>query len=116
MGAAIASCLAPRTKLPSFVSSTTCKTNSSSRSAPCSFCGCWLRVTEGVRQEEVIFQTMVIVIDHIRTKIAAGMLDSAEGLAQVVQGDDIGRQDVGAAPQLPPALLIPDLAVAAFFL
>src|SRR5215831_1777800 len=44
------------------------------------------------------------------------MLDSTEGLAQVVQGDDIGRQDVRATPQLPPALFIPDLAVATFFL
>jgi hypothetical protein len=44
------------------------------------------------------------------------MLHGTEGLAQVVQGDDIRCQDVGAAPQLPPALLIPDLAVATFFL
>ena len=76
----------------------------------------YLRVAEGVREEEVVLQTIVIVIDHVCTEIAPWMLHGTEGLAQVVQGDDIGCQDVGATPQLPPALLIPDLAVATFFL
>jgi hypothetical protein len=71
----------------------------------------YLRVTESVRKEEVVLQTIVIIVDHILPEVTAGVVHGAQGLTYVVQGNDIRRQDIGATPELSPALLVPDLAV-----
>ena len=76
----------------------------------------YLRVPEGVGEEEVVLQAIVIVVHHVLAKVTARVPHGAEGLANVVQRDDIGGQNIGAAPKLTPTLLVPDLAVPALLL
>src|SRR5271166_6136052 len=67
-------------------------------------------------QEEVVARTVSVVILEVLAEIALRMLDGAERVLQMERGDDVGRQDVGAAAELAPGQLVPQLAVAALAL
>jgi hypothetical protein len=43
-----------------------------------------LRVTESVGEEEVVLQTIVIIVHHIGTEVTPWMLHGTESLAQVI--------------------------------
>ncbi len=50
-----------------------------------------LGVTQGVRQEEVVLQTVAVVVDDVLAKVTVRILDRAQRLANVVERDDIRR-------------------------
>src|SRR5947209_7298742 len=71
-----------------------------------------LRITQGMGQEQVVEHAMLVIILKVLAKITTGMADRAELRLEVKPRDNIWRQNVGAAPELPPSELIPQFTVA----
>jgi len=72
-----------------------------------------LGVAQRMGQEQVIFHAVAVVVDHVFSEIAVGVLDGAKGVLHVVQGDDKWCQNIRTAPQLAPRLAVPNLAIPA---
>ncbi len=70
-----------------------------------------LRVAQGVGQKEIVFHTVAVIVDHVGAKVAVVAGHGTEFIANIVEGDDVGRQNIRSA-ELAPALLVPDFAVA----
>jgi hypothetical protein len=62
-------------------------------------------------QKEVMAHAGFVVILDVLAEIAFRVLDGAELVFEVHWRDDLGRQDVGAAAELAPAELVPQLAI-----
>ncbi len=72
-----------------------------------------LRVAQRMGEKQVVLQAIFVVVLQVLAEIAFGMFDCAEFVLQVQRRDDVRRQNVGAAAELPPGQLVPELAVAA---
>ena len=71
-----------------------------------------LRVAQRVGQEQVVLHAVAMVVNDVLAEIAPGMLHLPQRVADSHQADDVRREDVRAATELPPRFLIPDFAVA----
>src|SRR5271165_4109481 len=70
-----------------------------------------LRVAESMGEEEVVAHAVPIVIFQVFAEVAFRVPDRTKLVFEVKRGNDVGREDVGAAAELAPGELVPQLAV-----
>ena len=71
-----------------------------------------LRVAQRVGQEQVVFHAIAVVVGDVLAEVAMRVFHLPQSIANCIESNDVGGEDVGTAPQLAPGLFIPDFAVA----